>query len=149
MYQRALQGKEKALGMKHTSILDTVNNLGKLYWNKASSTKLRRCICGRCEALMSRVICWMMYSKLSRRQMILAASPTPFVPSISEYLLGHGELTSTDYSKIMTSIAQKCMTCSRSISRSAIDAEQERLRDFEKSESDHMAAKRRQMDMCP
>ncbi|RYP55992.1 hypothetical protein DL770_010860 [Monosporascus sp. CRB-9-2] len=31
MYQRALQGKEKALGPEHTSILDTVNNLGNLY----------------------------------------------------------------------------------------------------------------------
>jgi tetratricopeptide (TPR) repeat protein len=31
MYQRALQGKEKALGPEHTSTLDTVNNLGLLY----------------------------------------------------------------------------------------------------------------------
>ncbi|RYP56571.1 hypothetical protein DL771_011750 [Monosporascus sp. 5C6A] len=31
MYQRALQGKEKALGPDHTSTLDTVNNLGILY----------------------------------------------------------------------------------------------------------------------
>ncbi|KAN0077370.1 hypothetical protein V8E54_005674 [Elaphomyces granulatus] len=31
MYQRALQGKEKAWGPDHTSILDTVNNLGTLY----------------------------------------------------------------------------------------------------------------------
>jgi tetratricopeptide (TPR) repeat protein len=31
MYQRALQGKEKALGLEHTSSLDTVNNLGDLY----------------------------------------------------------------------------------------------------------------------
>ena len=31
MYQRALQGKEKALGPDHTSTLDTVNNLGNLY----------------------------------------------------------------------------------------------------------------------
>jgi tetratricopeptide (TPR) repeat protein len=31
MYQRALQGKEKALGPKHTSTLSTVNNLGNLY----------------------------------------------------------------------------------------------------------------------
>jgi tetratricopeptide (TPR) repeat protein len=30
-YQRALQGKEKALGPKHTSTLSTVNNLGNLY----------------------------------------------------------------------------------------------------------------------
>ena len=31
MYQRALQGKEKALGPGHTSTLDTVHNLGLLY----------------------------------------------------------------------------------------------------------------------
>jgi Tfp pilus assembly protein PilF len=31
MYQRALQGFEKAWGPDHTSTLDTVNNLGALY----------------------------------------------------------------------------------------------------------------------
>jgi tetratricopeptide (TPR) repeat protein len=31
MYTRALQGKEEALGPKHTSTLGTVNNLGNLY----------------------------------------------------------------------------------------------------------------------
>jgi tetratricopeptide (TPR) repeat protein len=31
MYQRALQGYEKAWGLEHTSTLDTVNNLGVLY----------------------------------------------------------------------------------------------------------------------
>src|SRR5882762_2713739 len=31
MYQRALQGEEKAWGPDHTSTLDTVNNLGSLY----------------------------------------------------------------------------------------------------------------------
>jgi tetratricopeptide (TPR) repeat protein len=31
MYQRALQGYEKAWGLEHTSTLDTVNNLGNLY----------------------------------------------------------------------------------------------------------------------
>ncbi|KAN0083094.1 hypothetical protein V8E54_002182 [Elaphomyces granulatus] len=31
MYQRALQGKEKAWGLDHTSTLDTVNSLGALY----------------------------------------------------------------------------------------------------------------------
>jgi Tfp pilus assembly protein PilF len=34
MYQRALQGKEKALGADHTSTLQTVNNLGYLYSNQ-------------------------------------------------------------------------------------------------------------------
>ncbi|KAF1813702.1 hypothetical protein P152DRAFT_472524 [Eremomyces bilateralis CBS 781.70] len=31
MYMRALQGYEEVLGPKHTSTLDTVNNLGLLY----------------------------------------------------------------------------------------------------------------------
>lgn len=31
MYERALRGYEEALGPKHTSTLDTVNNLGLLY----------------------------------------------------------------------------------------------------------------------
>jgi tetratricopeptide (TPR) repeat protein len=31
MYQRALQGYEKAWGPEHTSTLNTVNNLGSLY----------------------------------------------------------------------------------------------------------------------
>jgi tetratricopeptide (TPR) repeat protein len=31
MYQRALAGYEKALGLDHTSTLGTVNNLGNLY----------------------------------------------------------------------------------------------------------------------
>jgi len=34
MYNRALQGLEEALGLKHTSTLDTVNNLGNLYKNQ-------------------------------------------------------------------------------------------------------------------
>jgi tetratricopeptide (TPR) repeat protein len=34
MYIQALQGKEEAFGPKHTSILDTVNNLGSLYKNQ-------------------------------------------------------------------------------------------------------------------
>lgn len=31
MYQRALQGYEKALGLEHTSTLAAVNNLGLFY----------------------------------------------------------------------------------------------------------------------
>ena len=34
MYQRALEGKEKALGPEHKSTLETVNNLGILYRNQ-------------------------------------------------------------------------------------------------------------------
>jgi tetratricopeptide (TPR) repeat protein len=33
IYQRALTGYEKALGPDHTSTLDTINNLGNLYFN--------------------------------------------------------------------------------------------------------------------
>lgn len=72
--------------------------------------------------------------------------PDSFVPGMTEHLLGHGEPSSADYSKIMTSIAQKCVKCNRSISRSALDAEQERLRDHEKSELDRMAQERLQMN---
>lgn len=36
MYVRALEAKEKALGVDHTSTLDTVNNLGNLYKCQAS-----------------------------------------------------------------------------------------------------------------
>jgi len=34
MYQRALEGLEKAFGPEHTSTLQTVNNLGTLYKNQ-------------------------------------------------------------------------------------------------------------------
>jgi hypothetical protein len=33
MYQKALKGKEKVLGLESTSTLDTVTNLGNLYAN--------------------------------------------------------------------------------------------------------------------
>jgi tetratricopeptide (TPR) repeat protein len=39
MYSRALQGKEEALGLKHTSTLDIVNNLGILYANQGKLAK--------------------------------------------------------------------------------------------------------------
>ncbi len=34
MYLRALDGKEKAWRSKHTSVLNTINNLGALYKNQ-------------------------------------------------------------------------------------------------------------------
>jgi tetratricopeptide (TPR) repeat protein len=34
MYQRALNGREKVLGLDHISTLDTVHNLGLLYANQ-------------------------------------------------------------------------------------------------------------------
>ena len=36
MYNRALEGKEKTLGPKHTSTLDTVNNFGNSIYLKVS-----------------------------------------------------------------------------------------------------------------
>lgn len=39
MYQRALIGREKALGSDHISILSTVNNLGILYKNQGKLTE--------------------------------------------------------------------------------------------------------------
>jgi hypothetical protein len=73
--------------------------------------------------------------------------PDSFVPGVSEHLLGHSNSTPTDYSRIITSVAQKCMTCNRSMCRSALDAEQQRLRDHEKSELDRMAQERLQMNL--
>ena len=39
MYQRALQGYEKAWGPEHTSTLGTVNNLGLLYKSQGKLDK--------------------------------------------------------------------------------------------------------------
>jgi tetratricopeptide (TPR) repeat protein len=39
MYQRALQGYEKALGPEHTSTLDTIIYLGNLYSNQGKLVK--------------------------------------------------------------------------------------------------------------
>jgi Tetratricopeptide repeat len=47
MYQRALQGKEKAWGSDHTSTFDTVNNLSILYKSQGKlQTRPRRCTSG-------------------------------------------------------------------------------------------------------
>jgi len=55
MYDRALQGKEEALGAKHTSTLDTVNNLGILYNDQGRLAEAEamydRALQGREEAL--------------------------------------------------------------------------------------------------
>ncbi len=42
MYQRALQGYEKAWGPEHTSTLDTVNNLGLLYADQGKIDKAEK-----------------------------------------------------------------------------------------------------------
>jgi hypothetical protein len=50
-----LKGKEKALGLDHTLTLDTVNNLGILYWNqgklKEAEEMYQRALKGYEEAL--------------------------------------------------------------------------------------------------
>ncbi|KAI0402570.1 kinesin light chain [Xylaria palmicola] len=55
MYQRALQGDEKALGPDHTSTLDTVNNLGNLYSDqgklKEAEEMYKRALQGKEKAL--------------------------------------------------------------------------------------------------
>jgi tetratricopeptide (TPR) repeat protein len=55
MFQRALQGKEKALGPDHTSTLDTVNNLGLLYSDQGKLAEAehmyRRALQGKEKAL--------------------------------------------------------------------------------------------------
>jgi hypothetical protein len=40
-YLRALAGREKALGPDHTSTLDTVRNLGKLYTDQGKTEQAR------------------------------------------------------------------------------------------------------------
>jgi tetratricopeptide (TPR) repeat protein len=42
MYDRALQGREKALGAEHTSTLEIVNNLGIVYRNQGKLTKAKQ-----------------------------------------------------------------------------------------------------------
>ncbi|KAF6229366.1 hypothetical protein HO133_007482 [Letharia lupina] len=42
MYQRALEGYEKAWGPEHTSTLDTVNNLGNLYKNQGKMAEAEK-----------------------------------------------------------------------------------------------------------
>jgi tetratricopeptide (TPR) repeat protein len=55
MYERALQGREEALGPTHMSILDTVNNLGILYTEQGKLVEAeqmyKRALQGREEAL--------------------------------------------------------------------------------------------------
>ncbi|KAH7625168.1 Pfs, NB-ARC and TPR domain protein [Sordaria sp. MPI-SDFR-AT-0083] len=55
MYQRALEGSEKALGPDHTSTLDTANNLGLLYSHqgrlKEAETMYQRALEGKEKAL--------------------------------------------------------------------------------------------------
>jgi len=55
LYDRALAGREKALGRDHTSTLATVNNLGILYWNQGRLAEAEamydRALAGREKAL--------------------------------------------------------------------------------------------------
>jgi hypothetical protein len=58
--------------------------------------------------------------------------PNSYVPGISEYLLAKS--ASTDYSKIMTSLAVNCVRCNRRTARPVLGVEQEKLREFERKE---------------
>lgn len=59
MYERALRGKEKALGPEHTSTLDTVYNLGILYMDQGrldeSEAMYERALQGKEKALKRRL----------------------------------------------------------------------------------------------
>jgi len=50
MYQRALQGFEKAWGPEHTLTLDTVNSLGILYRSQGKLVEPSKCTSERCKA---------------------------------------------------------------------------------------------------
>jgi tetratricopeptide (TPR) repeat protein len=42
MFDRALQGHEKALGAEHTSTLEIVNSLGIVYWDQGKFAKAEK-----------------------------------------------------------------------------------------------------------
>jgi hypothetical protein len=72
--------------------------------------------------------------------------PNSCVPGISDYL--HPTSTSTDYSKILTSISMNCVRHYRQTARPTLDIEQERLRNYEKHELERIAVDRQQMNMA-
>jgi hypothetical protein len=72
--------------------------------------------------------------------------PGSFVPGVTEYLLAKSG--PTGYSKIMTSLAMNCVRCSRSTSKPALDAERERLREYERNELERIAEDRQQVNMA-
>ena len=49
MYERALRGYEKTLGLEHISALGTVHNLGVLYKLRASWLRQSKCTSEHCE----------------------------------------------------------------------------------------------------
>ncbi|KAL4734567.1 Tetratricopeptide repeat-domain-containing protein [Aspergillus similis] len=57
MYQKALAGRERALGPGHTSTLDTVHNIGRPYWKQGKPKKAeemyKQALAGRERALGS------------------------------------------------------------------------------------------------
>lgn len=42
MYQRALAGRERVLGLDHSSTLDTINNLSSIYSNQGKLTEAEK-----------------------------------------------------------------------------------------------------------
>ena len=69
--------------------------------------------------------------------------PDSHVPGVLDYL----ESDSTEYSKILTSIAVNCVRCNRQMAKPMLDIEQERLRNFERHELERIAEDRQQMSM--
>lgn len=69
--------------------------------------------------------------------------PDSYVPGVSDSL----KSDSTDYSKILTSVAVNCVRCNRQMAKPIIDIEQERLRNFEKHELERITDDRQQMNM--
>jgi hypothetical protein len=71
--------------------------------------------------------------------------PNSYIPGVSEYLLDKS--ASTDYSKIMTSLAIHCVRCNRRMAMPALDVERERLQELERNELERIAQDRQQMNM--
>jgi hypothetical protein len=72
--------------------------------------------------------------------------PNSSVPGLSESLLAKN--ISTEYSRIVTSLAVNCVRCNRSTARAALDVEQDRLRDYERNELERITNERQQMNMA-
>jgi hypothetical protein len=72
--------------------------------------------------------------------------PNSYVPGVLDYL--HATSTSTDYSKILSSISINCVRYNRQTARPTLDIAQERLQNHEKHELERIAVDRQQMNMA-
>src|SRR5271155_4042127 len=107
MYTRALQGKEEALGPKHTSTLGTVNNLGTLYADQGKLAEAEamytRALQGKEEALGLKLVSsyipalntmvnlGSLYSKTSEKDM----AKTVYTRALSGFATVQGPLSDT------------------------------------------------------